>query len=182
MACAVGIFVYIKALFSRTNLLKSKSGLGISVICLSFACFTTSTGLLRFVKHETIAPWPLQLLVCTTSTLEHSLLLTSAVISRGKDIGRNERIGKGKVSFQKSSQRDNSNISEYIGVQQVGVLMSSTLVGELVVLLIGSTMKDENVRSFCIFSSVALVVAYILNLTLFTAILSIDIRRAEVNS
>lgn len=160
LACAVGIFFYIRALFSQTNLLKSKSGLAISVLCLSFACFTTSTGLLSFAQYETTAPWPLQLLACTTSTLEHSLLLTNAVISRGKDIGRNERIGK--------------------GFQQVGVLMSSTLIGELVVLLIGSTMNDKNVRSFCIFSSVALAVAYILNLTLFAAILSIDIRRAEL--
>lgn len=60
--------------------------------------------------------------------------------------------------------------------------MTSTLIGELFVLVIGSTIHDDNIKSFCMFSSVAIILAYALNLTLYTAILSIDIRRAEVRS
>lgn len=60
--------------------------------------------------------------------------------------------------------------------------MTSTLVGELFVLMIGSTIHGDNIKSFCMFSSVAIILAYVLNLTLYTAVLSIDIRRAEVRS
>lgn len=67
-----------------------------------------------------------------------------------------------------------------LGLQQVGILMTSTLIGELMVLAIGNSTNVRNVQTFCTFTSIALVIAYILNLTFFVAILSIDIRRAEV--
>lgn len=67
-----------------------------------------------------------------------------------------------------------------LGLQQVGILMTSTLIGELMVLAIGNSTNVRNVQKFCTFTSVALVIAYILNLTFFVAILSIDIKRAEV--
>lgn len=66
------------------------------------------------------------------------------------------------------------------GLQHVGISMTCTLLGELIVLGTGSAIKTTHVRSFCIFASLALVVAYLLNLTFFMAVLSIDIKRGEV--
>lgn len=68
-----------------------------AILVSSIACYTTTMGLLEpFHKQMYITPWFIQLFVCTTATLEHSLLLTGAVASRRKDISVKERIGKGK--------------------------------------------------------------------------------------
>jgi hypothetical protein len=158
----MSLFIIVRIQFSKLTLLKSASGLGIAALFLSLACYTTTMGIFHQLFRTTIhaVPWFLQLLVCSTATLEHALFLTGAVVSKDKGIGIRERVGK--------------------GLQQIGVTMTTTLFGELVVLFTGSTLKAPNVKAFCTFTSLALVVAYILNLTLFIAVLSIDIKRAEV--
>ncbi|KAK4512426.1 uncharacterized protein ATC70_003126 [Mucor velutinosus] len=159
---SMGLFVIVRTQFSRSTLLKSASGLGIAALFLAVAGYTTTVGIFHYFFRTTIhvVPWFLQLLVCCTATLEHALCLTGAVISKEKGIGIRERLGK--------------------GLQQVGVIMTTTLLGELFVLATGSTLNVPNVKAFCLFTSVALVVAYILNLTLFVSVLSIDIKRAEL--
>jgi hypothetical protein len=106
-------------------------------------------------------PW-WYLAVCTTATLEHALLLTRAVIA--------------------TTTRDSMTVKERIakGLQQAGVTMLTSLLSELCILGTGSLMKKDHIRSFCSFTAVALVVAFVLSLTFFVAVLSIDIRRAEV--
>jgi hypothetical protein len=161
---AIGLFFIIRNHLGKSNLIKSRSGLAMTTLFLSLACYSGTMGIFQqffFHKQIHVIPWFLQILVCTTANLEHSLLLTGAVISREKkEISVKERIAS--------------------GLEQVGISMTTTLIGELIVLSIGSAMKENNVKSFCIFASVALITAYILNLTLFTAVLSIDIKRAEV--
>lgn len=159
---SMGLFIIVRIQFSKSTILKSASGLGIAVLFLWLACYTTTMGIFHHFFRTTIhvVPWFLQLLACSTATLEHALFLTGVVVSKDKGIGIKERIGK--------------------GLQQIGVTMTTTLFGELVVLVTGSTLKAPNVKAFCTFTSLALVVAYILNLTLFIAVLSIDIKRAEV--
>ncbi|KAL7311754.1 hypothetical protein PS15m_009476 [Mucor circinelloides] len=158
----MGLFVTVRTQFSKSTLLKSASGLGIAALFLAVACYTTTMGIFHYFFRTTIhvVPWFLQLLVCCTGTLEHALFLTGAVVSKEKDIVIRERIGK--------------------GLQQVGVVMTTSLCGELFVLATGSTLNAPNVKAFCLFTSLALVVAYMLNLTLFVAVLSIDIKRAEL--
>lgn len=159
---SMGLFIIVRTQFSKSTLLKSASGLGIAALFLAVACYTTTMGLLHTFFRTTlhVVPWFLQLLVCCTATLEHALSLTGAVVSKEKGIGIKERLGK--------------------GLQQVGVTMTTSVLGELFVLATGSTLTAPNVKAFCLFTSLALVVAYILNLTLFVAVLSIDIKRAEL--
>ncbi|CEP09004.1 hypothetical protein [Parasitella parasitica] len=158
----VGLFIAVRAQFSKSTSLRSTSGLGIATLFLAVACYTTTMGILHHFFRTTIhaTPWLLQLLVCCTATLEHALYLTSAVVSIDKGVGIKERVGK--------------------GLQQVGIIMTTTLFGELVVLGTGCKLKAPSVKSFCAFTSLALIVAYTLNLTLFIAVLSIDIKRAEL--
>ncbi|KAI8639693.1 hypothetical protein BD408DRAFT_420929 [Parasitella parasitica] len=157
-----GLFVLVRAQFSKSTVLKSASGLGITALFLAVACYTTTAGIFYHFFRTTIHSIPLflQLLVCSAATLEHALFLTGAVVSIDKGIGIKERLGK--------------------GLQQVGINMTTTLFGELAVLSTGSALKAPNVKAFCTFTSLALVIAYTLNLTLFIAVLSIDIKRAEL--
>ncbi|GAN06922.1 hypothetical protein MAM1_0141d06412 [Mucor ambiguus] len=159
---SMGLFIIVRTQFSKSTLLKSASGLGIAALFLAVACYTTTMGIFHYFFRTAIhvLPWFLQLLVCCTATLEHALCLTGAVVSKEKGIGIKERLGK--------------------GLQQVGVVMTTSLLGELFVLATGNTLNAPNVKAFCLFTSLALVVAYILNLTLFVAVLSIDIKRAEL--
>jgi hypothetical protein len=158
LAFGIGVFFLVKYQFAtNSRLIKSTSGLGITILFLSLTCYTTTVG----VKNINRTPW-WYLAVCTTATLEHALLLTGAVVA--------------------TSTRDSMTVKERIakGLQQAGVTMTTSLLSELCILGTGSLMKEDNVRLFCSFTAVALVIAFILSLTFFVAVLSIDIRRAEV--
>lgn len=100
--------------------------------------------------------------VCATTILEQTVLLTRAVVA--------------------TCTRDNMTVKERIGkgLQEAGVKMVMSLLSELCILGTGSLIKEDNIRSFCSFAATALIVAFILSLTFFVAVLSIDIRRAEV--
>lgn len=58
--------------------------------------------------------------------------------------------------------------------------MTATLIAELLILSVGTYMDSDLIREFCIFTKVALLVDYFLQLTFVIAILSIDIKRVEV--
>jgi hypothetical protein len=59
--------------------------------------------------------------------------------------------------------------------------MIGTLVAELLILSVGNYMDTALIKEFCTFAKVALLVDYVLQLTFVIAILSIDIKRVEVN-
>lgn len=58
--------------------------------------------------------------------------------------------------------------------------MTATLVAEMVILAIGSAMNIPVIEEFCLFSGTVLLVEYILELTFFASVLSIDVKRVEV--
>ncbi|KAI9029572.1 hypothetical protein CLU79DRAFT_467583 [Phycomyces nitens] len=99
-------------------------------------------------------------LVTIVSTLENVFLLTNAVLIAGCDMQVKEKIGR--------------------GLQSVGVPMTTTLLVELSILLIGYTTRIAVVKEFCIFSAVALIIENTLQMTFFVAVLAIDIKRAEL--
>jgi hypothetical protein len=70
--------------------------------------------------------------------------------------------------------------SVFLGLQSVGVPMTTTLVAELLILNIGKAIDSDVIKEFCLFSEVALVVDYFLGMTFVISILSIDIKRVEV--
>ncbi|KAI8384812.1 uncharacterized protein BYT42DRAFT_612483 [Radiomyces spectabilis] len=147
--------------FGRASLVKSHIGLGIAAVFLSIANCTTALGIFNCLGlHVYVKPWFLQPLVTIAATLENVFLLTYAALNAGYDMDVKERIGR--------------------GLQNVGVPMTATLIGELTILAIGAAMDIASVRQFCIFAATALLVDYVLQLTFFTAVLAIDVRRAEL--
>lgn len=95
---SISLFFLIKKQFGKSDLIKSKSGLCVATLFLSLACYTTSLGIFDFFHvNIQVTPWFLQILVCTTATLEHALLLTWAVVSRERGISVKERIGRGII-------------------------------------------------------------------------------------
>ncbi len=60
--------------------------------------------------------------------------------------------------------------------------MTATLLAELMILSVGTAMNIPMIKQFCLFVKVALIVDYLLEMTFVIAVLSIDIKRVEVNS
>ncbi|CEG75281.1 hypothetical protein RMATCC62417_10351 [Rhizopus microsporus] len=158
---AIGIYIMMINQFGKVSIIKSKPGLAITAIFLTFVCYTSTRGVFYFLNINIDSSlWFLHMLISATSVLEHAMILTGSVISIKDDLNRQERIGK--------------------GLQKVGVSMTTTLLGELFVVFIGSQMDAFNVSLFCLFSAVTLIMAYVLSLSMFLAVLSIDTRRAEL--
>jgi len=59
--------------------------------------------------------------------------------------------------------------------------MTKRLCVELILLLICAAISVDSVQEFCLFTSLSVVIEYILQMTFFVATLSIDIQRLEVN-
>lgn len=59
--------------------------------------------------------------------------------------------------------------------------MTATLLAELIILSLGGYMDNALIKEFCMFTKVALCVDYVLEMTFVIAVLSIDIKRVEVN-
>jgi hypothetical protein len=69
-----------------------------------------------------------------------------------------------------------------LGLKSVGIPMTATLLAELMILSVGTAMNIPMIKQFCLFVKVALIVDYLLEMTFVIAVLSIDIKRVEVNS
>lgn len=174
---AIGIYIMMINQFGKVSIIKSKPGLAITAIFLTFVCYTSTRGVFYFLNINIDSSlWFLHMLISATSVLEHAMILTGSVISIKDDLNRQERIGKGKPNLHSIT----AVINFLIGLQKVGVSMTTTLLGELFVVFIGSQMDAFNVSLFCLFSAVTLIMAYVLSLSMFLAVLSIDTRRAEV--
>jgi hypothetical protein len=91
--------------------------------------------------------------------VENTFILTNAVTSTSMELDVKERVGK--------------------GLEKVGVSITKNLFTRLFVLFIISTVIDL-VQEFCIFTSVAIVIDYLLQMSFFVTTLSIDLRRLEV--
>lgn len=93
--------------------------------------------------------------------VENIFILTNAVTSTSMELEVKERVGK--------------------GLEKVGVSMTKNLFTRLFVLFIISTAIDL-VQEFCIFTSVAIIIDYLLQMSFFITTLSIDLQRLEVTT
>jgi hypothetical protein len=87
-------------------------------------------------------------------------VLANAVTSIPMELNVEERIGK--------------------GLEKVGVSMTKSLFTGLFLLFMCSTTSIDSVQEFCIFTSVAMIIDYLLQMSFFITTLSIDLRRLEV--
>ncbi|CAG8676909.1 17298_t:CDS:2, partial [Cetraspora pellucida] len=66
------------------------------------------------------------------------------------------------------------------GLEKVGYIITKTLAIWLLLLLICSMTNIDSIKEFCIFTSIAMIIIYILHMSFFVATLSIDLKRSEL--
>ncbi len=176
------VFLYISLVVSKVDLVKSKFGLGITAVAMIFSSLFMSVGLWDILGVRTmLIPWyAIRSFHCPApffSTLnffrevlpflvmaigvENILVLTNAVVNTSLDLPVKERVG--------------------LGLSQVAIKMSLSLCGEMAILLLGSLISIRALQEFCLYAAVSIVMDYFLQITFFTSVLAIDIRRLEVS-
>lgn len=144
------------------ELVKSKAGLGLTAVASVFASLVTSLGICSIAGVRlTLVPWEILPFLAIFVGVENATRIIKAVVSTSIDLPVKERIG--------------------FGLSSAGPSMTRMLLTELVLLTGCSLLSVPALEEFCFFASVAIVVDYILHLTFFITILSIDIRRLELS-
>ncbi|KAG0169849.1 hypothetical protein DFQ28_011344 [Apophysomyces sp. BC1034] len=121
--------------------------------------YTQTKALAHMIQYKHV-PWYMMLIAVDIATLENVFVLSNAILHAGCDMNVKERICQ--------------------GWHNVGVPMTATLVAELIILSIGSAIDNPLIQEFCLFAKTLLLVEYFFQLTFFTAILAIDIKRVEL--
>lgn len=85
------------------------------------------------------------------------------------------------TNLEQSSSTTQMSITEKIGqtMRNAGTAITVTSLTDVVVFAVGSTTVLPGLRSFCIYCAVGIFVVYILQATLFVAVLTYDTRRME---
>ncbi|GBB87350.1 hypothetical protein RclHR1_01380012 [Rhizophagus clarus] len=154
-------FLYISLSPGRLNSVKSKFGLTSSIVAQIIASLVVSLSVCSlFGVTLTFGTWKLLPFVLVIIGVENVFILTNAVTSTSMELDVKERVGK--------------------GLEKVGVSITKNLFTRLFVLFIISTAIDL-VQEFCIFTSVAIIIDYLLQMSFFVTTLSIDLRRLEIS-
>ncbi|XP_030025316.1 NPC intracellular cholesterol transporter 1 isoform X1 [Manduca sexta] len=84
---------------------------------------------------------------------------------------------------QRDARRPNESVAEHIGrtLGQVGPSMFLTSVSEVVCFFLGALSDMPAVRAFALYAAVALLVAFLLQVTCFVALLAVDTHRQNAN-
>ncbi|KAJ3415806.1 hypothetical protein HDV05_004079 [Chytridiales sp. JEL 0842] len=163
------VFLYISLVLGKVELVKSKFGLGFSAVIMVFSSLLMSVGLCSMMGVvTTLVPCVSRLWTCREVLpfliiavgVENIFVLTNAVVTTSLDLPVKERVG--------------------LGLSKVGSKMTASLAGELFFLLTVSMFNIPALQEFCLFASVAVVMDFFMQITFFTTILSIDIRRLEM--
>ncbi|KAJ3340741.1 hypothetical protein HDU93_006411 [Gonapodya sp. JEL0774] len=146
----------------KVDLVKSKFGLGFVAVLTVVLSLIMSVGLCGMLGVEfSIVPWEVFPFLIIAVGVENMFTITSAVVNTSMDLPVKERVGRGLGS--------------------VGVNMFASICVELAILLVGSATNIPAFQEFSLFAAVAILMDYFLQLTFFTTVLSIDIRRLELS-
>lgn len=156
------VFLYISLSLGRVELVKSKFGLGIAAITTVFGSLTMSMGIMD-VAGVTISliQWEVLPFLIIAVGVENIFVITNGVTTTSIDLPVSERIGR--------------------GLGKVGVPITLAVFGELFLFVLGTATSIPAMQEFSLFASVAVVVDYFLQITFFTTVLSIDVRRMELS-
>ncbi|KAF9565159.1 hypothetical protein EC968_004218 [Mortierella alpina] len=121
-----------------------------------FLYISLSVGRVDLVKSKEILPF-----MIIVVGVENINILVHAVVETSMDLPVKERVGRGLGS--------------------VGVSITMTLVAELCLLIVGAMTTIPAVQEFCTFAIAAVVMDYLLQMTFFITVISIDIRRLELS-
>ncbi|KAG0201974.1 hypothetical protein BGX33_009992 [Mortierella sp. NVP41] len=156
------MFLYISLSVGRVDLVKSKYGLGIAAVATVFVSLLMSIGLCSvFGVTLTLMPWEILPFMIIVVGVENINILVHAVVETSMDLPVRERVGR--------------------GLGTVGVSITLTLVAELCLLIIGAMTTIPAVQEFCTFAIAAVIMDYLLQMTFFITVISIDIRRLELS-
>ncbi|KAF9915883.1 hypothetical protein BX616_005148 [Lobosporangium transversale] len=156
------MFLYISLSVGRVDLVKSKYGLGIAAVATVFVSLLMSIGLCSvFGVTLTLMPWEILPFMIIVVGVENINILVHAVVETSMDLPVKERVGR--------------------GLGTVGVSITMTLVAELCLLVIGAMTTIPAVQEFCTFAIAAVIMDYLLQMTFFITVISIDIRRLELS-
>ncbi|KAG0216104.1 hypothetical protein BGX28_006000 [Mortierella sp. GBA30] len=156
------MFLYISLSVGRVDLVKSKYGLGIAAVATVFVSLLMSIGLCSvFGVTLTLMPWEILPFMIIVVGVENINILVHAVVETSMDLPVKERVGR--------------------GLGTVGVSITMTLVAELCLLIVGAMTTIPAVQEFCTFAIAAVIMDYLLQMTFFITVISIDIRRLELS-
>ncbi|GJJ79206.1 hypothetical protein EMPS_11565 [Entomortierella parvispora] len=156
------MFLYISLSVGRVDLVKSKYGLGIAAVATVFVSLLMSIGLCSvFGVTLTLMPWEILPFMIIVVGVENINILVHAVVETSMDLPVKERVGR--------------------GLGAVGVSITLTLAAELCLLAIGAMTTIPAVQEFCTFAIAAVIMDYLLQMTFFITVISIDIRRLELS-
>ncbi|KAJ2964799.1 hypothetical protein NQZ79_g308 [Umbelopsis isabellina] len=155
------IFVIVAVAFGNVQLVKSKYGLALAAVFETVACLTATLGIFKLANLSFAhAPWYMISLVVIVATIENVFVVTNAMLHAGCDMQIKEKVGR--------------------GLEALGFAITATLVAELAILAVGTGTGLQAVREYCQFIGIALIIDYVLQLTFFVSVLSVDIRRVEL--
>ncbi|KAF9359823.1 hypothetical protein BGX34_008114 [Mortierella sp. NVP85] len=156
------MFLYISLSVGKVDLVKSKYGLGIAAVATVFVSLLMSIGICSvFGVTLTLMPWEILPFMIIVVGVENINILVHAVVETPMDLPVKERVGR--------------------GLGTVGVSITLTLVAELGLLAIGAMTTIPAVQEFCTFAIAAVLMDYLLQMTFFITVISIDIRRLELS-
>ncbi|KAF9321612.1 hypothetical protein BG003_000928 [Podila horticola] len=156
------MFLYISLSVGRVDLVKSKYGLGIAAVATVFVSLLMSIGLCSvFGVTLTLMPWEILPFMIIVVGVENINILVHAVVETSMDLPVKERVGR--------------------GLGAVGVSITMTLIAELCLLVVGAMTTIPAVQEFCTFAIAAVIMDYLLQMSFFITVISIDIRRLELS-
>ena len=155
------VFLYISLSLGRVDLVKSRFGLGFSAVVLVLSSFTMSFGVCSLLGiHLDLVPWEILPFMVMAVGVENTFALTSAVVATSVDLPVRQRVG--------------------LGLGRFGGSMTRTLMAEIIILGAGVGLGVPVLKEFCMVAAVAVVIDYLLHITFFITVLSIDMRRLEL--
>ncbi|KAF9168058.1 hypothetical protein DFQ26_001761, partial [Actinomortierella ambigua] len=155
------MFLYISLSVGRVDLVKSKYGLGIAAVATVFVSLVMSIGICSvFGVRMTLIAWEILPFMIIVVGVENINILVHAVVETSMDLPVKERVGRGLAT--------------------VGVSITMTLLAELCLLIVGAMTTIPAVQEFCTFAIAAVIMDYLLQMTFFITVISIDIRRLEL--
>ncbi|CAG8517990.1 9286_t:CDS:2 [Cetraspora pellucida] len=148
---------------ARLNSVSSKFGLVFSTVAHVFASLIMSLSICSLfgvtLTFDSIS-WKLLPFVFILIGVDNMITLTNAVTMIPKQLNVRERVAK--------------------GLEKVGYPITKMLISWLLLLMIFSAMNIDSIREFCIFTSIAMIIDFMLQMSFFIAVLSIDLERLEL--
>ncbi|KAJ3383268.1 hypothetical protein HDU84_003747 [Entophlyctis sp. JEL0112] len=156
------VFFYISLVLGRVELVKSKFSLGLGAIFMVLSSLAMSVGLMSTLGITTsLVPWEVFPFLIISIGVENIFVMTNAVVTTSVDLPVRKRVG--------------------LGLSKVGGRMIQRVGSELFLLVLVSMVNVPALQEFCLFATVGVVIDFMMQITFFSAILSVHIRRLELS-